>query len=553
MSSYRLNLASAVTILSAVSSVAAHGFVSEIAIGNQKYQGLNPGALPFQHPPPISIGWSNGASDTGFVSPSAFQNGDIVCHLSATPGQTHAKVEAGSTIELTWNQWPESHHGPVLDYMAKCDGECEKADKNNLKFFKIDEAGLKTGSPAPGLWASDDLIKAGNKWKTTIPASLAPGNYVLRHEIIALHGSDKQNGAQLYPQCINLEVTGSGTLNPPGIPATQFYKADDPGIFVSIYYPTLTNYTIPGPPVFTGAGSAPNQGSGNTPSSAASSPSSSSASAASASSKVSSSQVSGSEPSGSTYGNETPPASNPAPAPEVPAPAPAPAPASPVPAPAQPAPVQEAQGQCSPATVTERVTQTVTTTVAGAGSSGAPGAPGAAGPQPALNQEQGELTTTTTIRSTVTGTTTVPASTAESTAAAAGAQGDDASDDTSSSASAYEYASPTSSASLDASASGFPAPTTNGTLVVPTPTASPEAGGSDYGSPEASGDAGSGQTVHGGPFDGFPLGGTKKQIWEWFKEHFGRKGGKGGRGGRHGSRSIRSPSVEPMRRHARQF
>lgn len=139
--------------------------------------------------------------------------------------------------------------------MAKCDGECEKADKNALKFFKIAEAGLINGAPAPGTWASDTLRANNLTWRTTIPSSIAPGNYVLRHEIIALHSADKPQGAQNYPQCINLQVTGSGTKTPAGIPATKFYTPTDPGILLSIYYPTLQNYTIPGPPLIDGASS----------------------------------------------------------------------------------------------------------------------------------------------------------------------------------------------------------------------------------------------------------------------------------------------------------
>lgn len=34
----------------------------------------------------------------------------------------------------------------------------------------------------------------------TVPQHLAPGNYVLRHEIIALHAAGQANGAQNYPQ-----------------------------------------------------------------------------------------------------------------------------------------------------------------------------------------------------------------------------------------------------------------------------------------------------------------------------------------------------------------
>ena len=82
-----------------------------------------------------------------------------------------------------------------------------------------------------------------------VPSTLAPGNYVFRHEIIAMHGAGSQNGAQNYPQCFNIEITGSGTDNPEGVLATEFYTATDPGILFNPYT-TLTSYDIPGPPLY---------------------------------------------------------------------------------------------------------------------------------------------------------------------------------------------------------------------------------------------------------------------------------------------------------------
>jgi cellulase len=101
------------------------------------------------------------------------------------------------------------------------------------------------------VWASQKLIDNGNSWTTTIPKSLAPGNYVVRHEIIALHGASSANGAQNYPQCFNLKVTGSGTANPTGVAGTALYKSTDPGIHFNPYT-TITSYPMPGPTVWTG-------------------------------------------------------------------------------------------------------------------------------------------------------------------------------------------------------------------------------------------------------------------------------------------------------------
>lgn len=195
--------------------------------------------------------------------PPKYTDPDIIYHRGATPGQEHIAVNAGDTLRLTWNTWPESHHGPVIDYLAPCEGECTGAEKTALKFTKIAEKGLIDGSTPPGNWASDQLLSSGVSWDVRIPQCVKPGNYVLRHEIIALHEAFDTNGAQNYPQCINLKITGGGSSEmAEGVPATQFYKPEDPGITVGIYNP-LTGYEIPGPGLWSCGGGDGGSGSGS--------------------------------------------------------------------------------------------------------------------------------------------------------------------------------------------------------------------------------------------------------------------------------------------------
>lgn len=184
--------------------------------------------------------------DNGFVEPNSFGTSDIACHKSATAGSTEIPVTAGSTVKVTWNTWPDTHHGPVIDYLAKCSGACTSASAGSLNFFKIQQSGLIDGSSPPGKWASDNLIAAGNSWNIKIPSSIAAGSYVLRHEIIALHSAGNANGAQAYPSCINLKVSGGGSSSPSGTPGSSLYKSNDPGILINIYQ-KLSSYVIPGP------------------------------------------------------------------------------------------------------------------------------------------------------------------------------------------------------------------------------------------------------------------------------------------------------------------
>ncbi|KAI9150224.1 Endoglucanase-4 [Paramyrothecium foliicola] len=241
------------TALAGAAAVAAHGHVQNIIVGGVQYPGYDVTSMAYMADPPTVVGWSTTATDNGFVAPDAFDSADIICHRDAKNAGGHAQVKAGDSIFLQWDTWPDSHKGPIIDYLASCgDAGCETVDKTALEFFKISEKGLIDGSASPGTYADSELLKNGNGWLVKIPETIAPGAYVLRHEIIALHSGGQENGAQAYPQCFNLEVTGSGTEKPAGVKGTELYKPDDEGILFNIYTP-LDSYPIPGPALIPGA------------------------------------------------------------------------------------------------------------------------------------------------------------------------------------------------------------------------------------------------------------------------------------------------------------
>ncbi|EMC96205.1 glycoside hydrolase family 61 protein [Baudoinia panamericana UAMH 10762] len=243
---------SAAILASLVASVAAHGHVQGIVAGGTYYTGYDP-SFQYSPIPPIVIGWSDPQDlDNGFIAPSNYTNPDIICHRNATAAGTSARIAAGDVVEPQWTPWPSSHHGPVIDYLAKCPGSCSDVDKTTLEFFKIDQVGLIDDTTEPGTWGSDQLLANNNSWTVTIPPSIAPGNYVLRHEIIALHSAGTADGAQNYPQCVNLEITGSGTDTPAGTLGQKLYGANDSGILINIYQ-SLSTYEIPGPSLYSGA------------------------------------------------------------------------------------------------------------------------------------------------------------------------------------------------------------------------------------------------------------------------------------------------------------
>jgi hypothetical protein len=217
------------------------------------YTGYLVNQYPYSSNPPKSVGWATTATDLGFEDGTEYQSANIICHRNGVNAALSAEVTAGSDIDIQWTPtpWPESHHGPVITYLAACNGDCSTVDKTTLKFFKIEEKGLIDGSTSPGTWATDQLIAAGNVWSVKIPSTIAAGNYVMRHELIGLHSAGSLNGAQNYPQCFNLKVTGGGSATPAGTLGEALYKNTDAGILFNIYG-TLTSYPIPGPALFSG-------------------------------------------------------------------------------------------------------------------------------------------------------------------------------------------------------------------------------------------------------------------------------------------------------------
>lgn len=120
--------------------------------------------------------------DSGFVAPDAYGTTNISCHKNSVPGTLTASVSAGGSITFQWPAtWPHPY-GPVLTYVASCNGDCAKADKSTLSWVKIDASGIDYTTQK---WASQVLIDQAGKWTTKVPSSLKAGNYVFRHEIIA--------------------------------------------------------------------------------------------------------------------------------------------------------------------------------------------------------------------------------------------------------------------------------------------------------------------------------------------------------------------------------
>lgn len=80
------------------------------------------------------------------------------------------------------------------------------------------------------------MVSGNSGISYTIPSCIKAGYYLVRHEIIALHAAYSYPGAQFYPGCHQLQVTGGGSTTPGNLVSFPgAYKSTDPGITYDSY------------------------------------------------------------------------------------------------------------------------------------------------------------------------------------------------------------------------------------------------------------------------------------------------------------------------------
>ncbi|KAI1767298.1 glycoside hydrolase family 61 protein [Hypoxylon sp. FL1150] len=183
---------------------------------------------------------------------------DIRCNAGSKAAASKCSVAAGDVVTVEMHQQPGdrdcsrealggNHFGPVIVYLSKVD-DAATADGSS-SWFKIFELGYDSSTK---VWGNDLLNKNCGKQDVTIPSDIAPGDYLLRAETIALHTASQPGGAQFYMTCYQLTVTGGGSASPAGVKFPGAYSASDPGIQVDIWGNGFSEYTIPGPAVYSG-------------------------------------------------------------------------------------------------------------------------------------------------------------------------------------------------------------------------------------------------------------------------------------------------------------
>ncbi|KAG7293791.1 hypothetical protein NEMBOFW57_003848 [Staphylotrichum longicolle] len=242
------------TLLAAASAASAHTIFVQLNAGGTTYP-VSYGIRTPTYDGPITDVTSNDLACNGGPNPT-------------TPSSDVITVTAGTTVKAIWRHtltsgsndvMDASHKGPTLAYLKKVSSATSDSGIGG-GWFKIQEDGYNNGQ-----WGTSTVITNGGFHYIDIPACIPNGQYLLRAEMIALHGASSSGGAQLYMECAQINVVGgSGTASPQTYSIPGIYKANDPGILINIYSMTTSSkYTIPGPPVFTCSGSGNNGGGSN--------------------------------------------------------------------------------------------------------------------------------------------------------------------------------------------------------------------------------------------------------------------------------------------------
>jgi cellulase len=84
-----------------------------------------------------------------------------------------------------------------------------------------------------GKWGNEIIIDQDYRNTIQLPSDIKPGTYILRTELLSLHGNGRNVGIlgkpQFYTHCFNLDIQGTGNVEPEGVTFPGGYKKDGPG------------------------------------------------------------------------------------------------------------------------------------------------------------------------------------------------------------------------------------------------------------------------------------------------------------------------------------
>ncbi|KAF2671250.1 hypothetical protein BT63DRAFT_412305 [Microthyrium microscopicum] len=256
------------SVLLFAGAAVAHTGIRHILIDGNIYHPYDSRIDPLIRPV-RRIEWSHDAMGATFNPITNFSDPSLACRENGKYPALKAPARAGAEVATYWTPITRMHNGPALAYLGRIDSPETKPQ--DVKFFKIYEYGFNKEKDR---WANEDASDHYDSFSFKLPSDIKAGTYILRTELIAMHGNMKElksNGLrgqiQIYPHCFNLEITGSGTATPEGVNFPGAYKVDDAGLtfppFATYGNDTSpgnehnSKYVPPGPPKYNGKYDAP--------------------------------------------------------------------------------------------------------------------------------------------------------------------------------------------------------------------------------------------------------------------------------------------------------
>ncbi|TFK95261.1 glycoside hydrolase [Pterulicium gracile] len=172
-------------------------------------------------------------------------NNNLRCNANYAPATATMNVAAGSSFTFKSDN-TLAHPGPGAIYLGQVPSGQTAAtwDGSGANWCKIAEYGITT-TPTTFRFVLQDAVEM----TASIPASVRPGQYLLRAEHIGLHVS---GAPQFYISCAQINITGGGSGSPTKVSIPGYVTATDPALTVNIHWPVPTAYKVPGPAVWRG-------------------------------------------------------------------------------------------------------------------------------------------------------------------------------------------------------------------------------------------------------------------------------------------------------------
>jgi cellulase len=214
-------------------------------MSSPRYHGYDP-EFQFNSSAPTLIGWPALEDPSNrFTVPLNTADSDILCHKGVTSSDISAHVKAGSSVSLTWYEWSETHHGPILKHLTDDNKTCKTINKTALNILKTSETGMMSDRVERRVWATDQPETKNVTIDLKIPIDIKTRKCIPRYEIGSLKPINTIDCTQIYPQRVSLVATGSSVEDASrNLPA--LYEKDDPGMSFNICESFSKGYLIPG-------------------------------------------------------------------------------------------------------------------------------------------------------------------------------------------------------------------------------------------------------------------------------------------------------------------